>query len=372
MQNFKITDFEQAACLLRASPTQCCSTVAVCDIACLCSAEKAAREQGLSISNNSRAASAVYNSLSSDRSSINSAAAGMRMASPYDASVWLQPGDSVLEDVTGDELDAQDASYAFEQLKTIKQMPGKPDFHAFVKAGYELDEHGNRAGYSYGAQDGYGKDGHNKHNYSKDNYSKEGYAQAQDQRYHTQADSFGEDDSGRSLVMKDRDPVSVLPSHLYSTDDENSTQHGISATNSAQTHPNTSMHMSGKAASLHLPSISDIYAVIGEDQKAEATAQKHQNEAPHCDNGRSIHYQEYEPSSSVSAAPVNGRNAGAVIMSGIKPANSISPAALAQQTGAFNQQDAYMADIGLMQQGTDGLAFGRAGMLFPPSILRSA
>ncbi|DBB06883.1 TPA: hypothetical protein ACH3X3_009542 [Trebouxia sp. C0006] len=328
------------------------------------SAEKAAREQGLSQSN-SRAATADYNSLSSDRSSVNSAAAGMRIASPYDASVWVQPSDTILEDIAGNELDAQDASYAFEQLKTIKQKPGKPAFQAYVKAGYEANEHNGKDRYSYGAKDGYGKDGYNKEGYSKD-----GYEQGQDQRYHTQADSYGEEDSGRSLVMKDRDPVSVLPSHLYSTDDENSTQHAISGSNSAQTQPNTSIHMSGKAASLHLPSISDIYAVIGENQKAGAMPQDPLNGASVCDNGGSIHYQEYEPSNSASAVPPQGRTAGG-IKPGLKPVNSTSPTGLfGQQNGGLSQQDAFFtADSAFVNQVNDGLAYGRPGM--PAARLQS-
>ncbi len=320
-----------------------------------CSAEKAAREQGLSQSN-SRAVTADYNSLSSDRSSVNSAAAGMRIASPYDASVWVQPSDTILEDIAGNELDAQDASYAFEQLKTIKQKPGKPAFQAYVKAGYEANEHSGKDRYSYGAKDGYNKEG----------YSKDGYGQGQDQRYHTQADSYGEEDSGRSLVMKDRDPVSVLPSHLYSTDDENSTQHAISGSNSAQTQPNTSMHMSGKAASLHLPSISDIYAVIGENQKAGAMPQDPLNGVSVCDNGGSIHYQEYEPSNLASAVPPQGRTAGG-IKPGLKPVNSTSPTGLfGQQNGGLSQQDAYFtADSAFVNPVNDGLVYGRPGMVFP-------
>ena len=278
----------------------------------------------------------------------------MRIASPYDASVWVQPGDTVL-----------DASYAFEELKSIKQMPGKPEFQAFVKAGYEANQHGDKNGYNYGAKDGYSKNG-----FGKDSYSKDGYGQAQDQRYHTQADSYEEDDSGRSLVMKDRDPVSVLPSHLYSTDDENSTQHAISGSNSAQTHPNTSMHMSGRAASLHLPSISDICAVIGQGQKAAGgTGRNPQNGMSTCQNGGSIHYQEYEPSKLALAVPTNSRNAGQV-MPGVKPGNSTSPTGLfGQQTGGYGQQDAYMADNGFMQQANDGLAYGRAGT---PSAMHAA
>lgn len=321
-----------------------------------CSAEKAAREQGLSQSN-SRAVTADYNSLSSDRSSVNSAAAGMRIASPYDASVWVQPNDTILEDIAGNELDAQDASYAFEQLKTIKQKPGKPAFQAYVKAGYEASEHNGKDRYSYGAKDGYGKDGYNKEGYNKD-----GYGQGQDQRYHTQADSDGEEVSGRSFVMKDRDPVSVLPSHLYSTDDEKSTQHAISASNSAQTQPNTSMHMSGKAASLHLPSISDIYAVIGENQKAGAMPQDPLNDVSACDNGGSIHYQEYEPRNLASAAPPQDRTPEG-IKPGLKPGNSTSPTRIfGQQNGGFGQQDAYFtADSGFVNQVNDGLAYGLAG-----------
>ena len=331
-----------------------------------CSVEKAAREQSLS-QNNGRAVAANYNSSSSDRSSVNSAAAGMRIASPYDASVWVQPSDTILEDAAGNELDAQGASYAFEQLKTIKQKPGKPAFQAYVKAGYEANEHNDKDRYSYGAKDGYGKDGYNKEGYSKD-----GYGQGQDQRYHTQADSYGEEDSGRSLVMKDRDPVSVLPSHLYSTDDENSTQHAISGSNSAQTQPNTSMHMSGKAASLHLPSISDIYAVVGENQKAGAMPQDPLNGVSVCDNGGSIHYQEYEPSNLASAAPLHGRTAGG-IKPGLKPGNSTSPTGLfGQQNGGFSQQDAYFtADSEFMNQVNDGLTYGRPGTFLAPLALCS-
>ncbi|KAA6419719.1 MAG: kinase family [Trebouxia sp. A1-2] len=321
------------------------------------SAEKAAREQGLSQSN-SRAVTADYNSLSSDRSSVNSAAAGMRIASPYDASVWVQPNDTILEDIAGNELDAQDASYAFEQLKTIKQKPGKPAFQAYVKAGYEASEHNGKDRYSYGAKDGYGKDGYNKEGYNKD-----GYGQGQDQRYHTQADSDGEEVSGRSFVMKDRDPVSVLPSHLYSTDDEKSTQHAISASNSAQTQPNTSMHMSGKAASLHLPSISDIYAVIGENQKAGAMPQDPLNDVSACDNGGSIHYQEYEPRNLASAAPPQDRTPEG-IKPGLKPGNSTSPTRIfGQQNGGFGQQDAYFtADSGFVNQ-----ACPQQAAVFPPA-----
>lgn len=342
------------------------------------SAEKADRQRGLS-RNNSRAATAVYSSQSSDRSSINSAAAGMRIASPYDASVWIQPGDTVLEDAAHDESDAQDASYAFEQLKTIKQMGVKPEFQAFVKPGYETNHCSGRDGYSKDvfanggySKDGFSKDGYAKNvfnnnacpkdGYGKDGYSKEGFVREQDQRYHTQADSYGEDDSGRSLVMKDRDPVSVLPSHLYSTDDENSTQHAISGSNSAQTLRNTSMQMSVPPASLHLPSISDIYAAVGEEQKACVTGQHPHSGIPAPHNGGSIHYQEYEPSNLALAAPLNSNTRGQIITPGNKPGHSTSPTGLfGQATGGFGQQDAYMADSGFMQQVNDGLAYGQAG-----------
>ena len=306
-----------------------------------CSAEKALREKRL-FGDQQRTASAMYNSVGSDRSSINSAAGGMRIASPYDACVWVQAGP-----------DAQDADYAFEELRTIKQMPGKPEFHAFVKAGYEVDQHGGKDVYNHGSTDGHVKDSYVK-------YNKGECGGVQDERYHTQADSYEEDESGRSLVMKDRDPVSVLPSHLYSTDDEHSTQHAVSGSNSAQTNPNTSMYMSGRAASLHLPSISDIYAVISQDQKADATAQHPQNDPPIHNNGGSIHYQEYEPSN-VALAPINSKHAG-MALSGYKPGNSTSPIGLlGQPAEGFGPQDAYMADAVVMQQVNEGLAYGQAG-----------
>ena len=318
------------------------------------SAEKAARQQGLSL-NNSRAPTAVYSSLSSDRSSVNSAAAGMHLRSPYDASVWIQPEDSALDREAANDFDASDAAYAFQQLKGVKQMLHRPDHQPFVKPGYETAPQSDK-GYD-------GKDGYS---------TKDGYGQVQDQRFHTQADSYEEDEAGRSLVMKHQDPVSVLPSHLYSTDDEHSTQHLVSGSNSAQTQPNTSMHMSGKAASLHLPSISDIYAVIGEDQKALVPAQKPVNDVGQ--NGGSIHYQEYEPSNlALVASPFEG-HLDAMVTSASKSAPRVSPnGGLGQQAGVFGQQDAYMADAGFMQQINDGLTHGHAGMhsafMFP--FLRS-
>ena len=320
------------------------------------SAEKAAREQGLS-PNNSRAPTAIYSSLSSDRSSINSAAAGMHLRSPYDASVWRQPEDSALDREAANGYDAQDAAYAFQQLKGIKQMLHKPEHQGYVKPGYETAPLSDK-GYN-------GKDGYS---------TKDGYGQVQDQRYHTQADSYEEDEAGRLSVTKDRDPVSVLPSHLYSTDDEHSTQHLVSGSNSAQTQPNTSMQMSGKAASLHLPSISDIYAVIGEDQKALVTAQKPPNNVGQ--NGGSIHYQEYEPSNlALATSPFEG-HIDAMVTSASKTAPRVSPngGVPGQQAGAFRQQDAYMADAGFMQQINDGLTYGHAGnaLCFPSHRLHFA
>ena len=318
------------------------------------SAEKAAREQGLS-PNNSHAPTALYSSLSSDRSSINSAAANMHMQPPYDASVYIQSGQNAQEAAAaaaGNELDAQDAAYAFEQLKGIKQMPNKSEYQGWQKAGYEPMQRGSK---DFHPRDGYGP--------------KDGYRQVQDQRYHTQTDSFEEHEADRSSGMKNRDPVSVLPSHLYSTDDENSTQHLISGSNSAQTQPNTSMQMSARAASLQLPSISDIYAVIGEDQKALATAQDQQRStAAVGNNGGSIHYHEYEPSNLAAAAasPFEGPH-DAMVTSASKPATRTSPRGgqVFGQGGGFGPQDAYMADAGFMQQINDGLTYGHAGEALP-------
>ena len=311
------------------------------------SAEKAAREQGLS-PNNSRAQLGNYSSLSSDRSSINSAAAGMHMRSPYDASAWIQSDHNALEQAAGNEFDAQDAAYAFEQLKCIKQIPKKSEYQPWHKPGYEATQRGSTG---FNPKDGYG--------------AKDGYGQVQDQRYHTQTDSFEEHEGDRSSGMKGRDPVSVLPSHLYSTDDENSTQHLVSGSNSAQTQPNTSMQMSGRAASLHLPSISDIYAVIGEDHKALATAQDQRTTAVGAISGGSIHYNEYEPSNlaALAASPFEGHQ-DAMVTS--KPPSRTSPnGVFGQQAGGFGLPDAYMADAGFLQQINDGLTYGHAGEALP-------
>ena len=320
------------------------------------SAEKAAREQGLS-PNNSHAQTAVYSSLSSDRSSINTAAAGMHMQPPYDAAVYVRSGQTAQEAAAGNELDAQDAAYAFEQLKGIKQMPNKPEYQGWQKSGYEPKQHGSKG---FNPTDGYGP--------------KDGYGQVQDQRYHTQTDSFEEHEADRSSGMKKRDPVSVLPSHLYSTDDENSTQHLISGSNSGQTQPNTSMQMSARAASLHLPSISDIYAVIGEDQKALATAQDQRSTATVGNDGGSIHYHEYEPGNLAAAAaaavsPSEGLH-DAMVTSASKPPARTSPngGQLFGQGGGFLPQDAYMADAGFMQQINDGLTYGHAGEVLPVAL----
>lgn len=312
-----------------------------------CSAEKAAREQGLS-PNNSRAHTAGYSSLGSDRSSINSAAAGVHMRSPYEASGWIRSDHNAQETAAGNELDAQDAAYAFEQLTGIKQMPSKSDYQAWQKPGYETEPHGAKG---FDAKEGYS--------------GKDGYGQVQNQRYHTQTDSFEEHEAGRTSGLKDQDPVSVLPNHLYSTDDENSTQHLISGSNSAQTQPNTSMQMSGRAASLHLPSISDIYAVIGEDQRALATAQD--ATAAAASTGGSIHYHEYEPSNlAVAASPFEGHNLDAMVTSASKPPMRTSPnGVFRQQPAGFGHQDAYMADAGFLQQITDELTYGHAGEALP-------
>ncbi|KAL3149707.1 hypothetical protein ABBQ38_013537 [Trebouxia sp. C0009 RCD-2024] len=304
------------------------------------SAEKAAREQGLS-PDNSRAHTAGYSSLGSDRSSINSAAAGMHVRTPYEASGWIRSDHNPQETAVGNELDAQDAAYAFEQLKGIKQMPSKSEYQAWQKPGYEPKSRGAKG---FDAKEGY--------------TGKDGYAQ----RYHTQTDSFEEHEAGRTPGLKDQDPVSVLPNHLYSTDDENSTQHLISGSNSAQTQPNTSMQMSGRAASLHLPSISDIYAVIGEDQRALATAPD--ATAAATNTGGSIHYHEYEPSNLAPAAsPFERHNLDAMLTSASKPPIRTPPnGVLRQQPAGFGHQDAYMADAGFLQQITDELTYGHAGM----------
>ena len=320
-----------------------------------CSAEKAAQEQGLSP--NSHAPTAVYSSLSSDRSSINSPAAGMHMPSPYDASVYIRTRQNPQEAAAGgNELDAQDAAYAFEQLKGIKQMPNRSDYQGWQKSGYEPTQRGSRG---FTPTEGYG--------------AKDGYGQVQDQRYHTQTDSFGEHEADRSSGMKNRDPVSVLPSHLYSTDDENSTQHLVSGSNSAQTQPNTSMQMSARAASLHLPSISDIYAVIGEDHKALATAQDQRSTAAVGNNGGSIHYHEYEASNLAAAAasPFEGQY-DAMVTAASKPPFRTSPngGQVFGQGGGFGQ-DAYMADAGFMQQINDGLTYGHAGKALPVDLPNS-
>lgn len=270
----------------------------------------------------------------------------MHLRSPYDeGSGWIRSDHNAQETAAGNELDAQDAAYAFEQLKGIKQMPNKSDYQAWHKPGYEPTQCGGKA---FGAKEGFG--------------GKDGYAPVQDQRYHTQTDSFEEHEAGRSSSLKDQDPVSVLPSHLYSTDDENSTQHLISGSNSAQTQPNTSMQMSGRAASLHLPSISDIYAVIGEDQKALAPAQEQQAIAAAANTGGSIHYHEYEPSNLVLAAsPFDALN-DAMVTSASKPPSRTSPNGVFRpQPGGFAHQDAYMADAGFLQQIADELTYGHAG-----------
>ena len=316
------------------------------------SAEKAAREQGLS-PNNSHAQTAVYSSLGSDRSSINSAAAGMHLQRPYD--VYIRSGQNA---AAGNLLDAQDAAYAFEQLKGIKQMPNKSEYQGWQESGCAPTQHGS-TGFTP------------THGYSP----KDGYGQLQDQRYHTQTDSFEEHEADRSSGMKNQDPVSVLPSHLYSTDDENSTQHLISGSNSAQTQPNTSMRMSARAASLHLPSISDIYAVIGEDQKALATAQDQRSTAAVGNDGGSIHYHEYEPSNLAAAAaaaaasPFEGLH-DAMVTSTSKAPTRTSPNGpqVFGQGGGFGPQDAYMADAGFMQQINDGLTYGHAGEALPVAL----
>ena len=276
------------------------------------------------------------------------------MPSPYDASVYIRSGQNPQEATGGNELDAQDAAYAFEQLKGIKQMP-RSDYQGWQRSGYKPTQRGSKG---YSPTDGYGP--------------KDGYGQVQDQRYHTQTDSFEEHEADRSSGMKKRDPVSVLPSHLYSTDDENSTQHLVSGSNSAQTQPNTSMQMSARAASLHLPSISDIYAVIGEDQKALATAQDQLSTAAVGNNGGSIHYHEYEPSNLTAAAaasPFEGQY-DAMVTSVNKPPTRTSPngGQVFGQGGGFGVQDAYMADAGFMQQINDGLTYGHAGKALPVAL----
>lgn len=314
------------------------------------SAEKAAREQGLS-PNNSHTQLAVYSSLSSDRSSINSAAAGMHLRSPCDAAGWIRAGQNAEQAAAGSELDAQDAAYAFEQLKGIKQMPNKSECQ-----GWQANQHGSKG---YTPTGGYGP--------------KAGYGQLQDQHYHTQTDSFEEHEADRSSGMKNQDPVSVLPSHLYSTDDENSTQHLISGSNSAQTQPNTSMHTSAQAASLHLPSISDIYAVIGENQKAAFTAQEQRSTAAVGNGGGSIHYHEYEPSNLAAAAAAASPYEGyhdAMVTSASKPPTRTSPngGQMFGQVGAFGPQDAYIADAGFMQQINDGLTYAHTGKARPVAL----
>ena len=277
----------------------------------------------------------------------------MHVTSP--PSVWVQPDDTIFEDTAGDESDAQDASYAFDQLNFIKPRPMKPNYQAFPKPGAEATAHGAKLDHSQGAQNGYSKDG-----FIQDKYTKDGYGDMQDKRYRTQTDSY-EEDSGRLSVMKDRDPVSVLPSHLYSTDDEHSTQHVISASNSAQAQPNTAALVSSKAASLHLPSISDIYAAVGADATTGGDGQSAQQKGPAQTGGGSIHYQEYEPSSLPPTSKVSQNHQG-LQFAGNRPGNSTSPTGLfGQQNAGVGQQDVYMADAGFLQQVNDGLAHGRAG-----------
>ena len=198
----------------------------------LCSAEKAARHAGaLAQTLNDSSVTSHHRSGSSEGSSINSAAAGMNMMPRFSGPQWTQPDSSMTDDP-----DASDASHAFQPLGSLYPLPGG----GFYKPGYEFDPYQADLAYSIG----YG---------------------SQDQRFHTQADSFVENEADTLVSKKVKDPVSVLPSHLYSTDDEQSTQHVISATsNSAQMQPQAS----GKDVSLNLPSITDIYAVIDEHQKA--------------------------------------------------------------------------------------------------------
>lgn len=288
----------------------------------LCSAEKAARNAGaLAHTLNDTSVISHHHSGSSEGSSINSAAAGMNMTPQFSGPQWTRPDSSMTDDP-----DASDASHAFQPLGSLYPLPGDD----FYKPGYEFDPYQADLAYSIG----YG---------------------SQDQRFHTQADSYVENEADPLVSKKVKDPVSVLPSHLYSTDDEQSTQHVISATsNSAQTQP----HASGKDLTLNLPSISDIYAVIDEHQKAVIAQKAPAIIAAAVKQNQHQQLPAFEAAKPVQGSPVNRVHTStspSIPNADRQPTVAVNPfaeqhRAFAFQNGTHNGGQAY-----------DGVAYGRAG-----------
>lgn len=249
--------------------------------------------------------------------------------------VWTQP-----DGLPDDAPDASDASHAFQQLGAMHHTDSDLGMESFHKPGFEFAPYHANLDYSIGK--GYG---------------------SQDQRFHTQGDSYAEADTDGTMTKKVQDPVSVLPSHLYSTDDEQSTQHAISGSNSAQMQPQVSMQTSAKDISLHLPSISDIYAVIDENQKALAVS-----EAPAKSNLASKHGISTPLSAVEATRPVRG-SPMETIYSNTSPPNLNVSCRPAVTANLFTHQNGYNAQHTNMGAGAaslllqDGLAYGRAGEL---------
>ena len=248
--------------------------------------------------------------------------------------VWTQP-----ESLPVDETDASDASHAFQQLGAIHHIASDLGMDSFHKPGFEFAPYHANLDYSVGK--GYG---------------------SQDQRFHTQGESYAEADTEGVVAKKTQDPVSVLPSHLYSTDDEQSTQHAVSGSNSAHMQPHISMQTSAKDVSLHLPSISDIYAVIDENQKALAVC-----EVPANSTSAGKHNNIVPLSATEAKAPARGSPMEAVYSSisppilnvSTRPVISANP--FTEQSGRHSIQDGTKGAGTVSQQLNDGTQYGRAG-----------
>lgn len=299
------------------------------------SAEKVARASGnLAHAANNSSVTQRHSSYSSDGSSINSAAAGMHMTPRLIGPAWTQP-----ESLPEDDPDASDASHAYQQLGNIHHIASDLGIDSFQKPGFEFAPYQANLDYSIGK--GYG---------------------SQDQRFHTQGDSYAEADTDGTTSKKTHDPVSVLPSHLYSTDDEQSTQHAMSGSNSANMQPHTSMQTSAKDLSLHLPSISDIYAVIDENQKALAASTPADGKPDNKGND--------SMPLSANEAPKPGRGCPMeAAHSSISPHNinvsthlAVSANPFAEPGGRTDAASVVTNAAVAPSQMRDGLAFGRAGM----------
>lgn len=325
----------------------CCCISQTCYIGCgcishstywdllRCSAEKVARASGtLAQAVNNSSVTDRHSSYSSGGSSINSAAAGMHMTTRLIGPVWTQP-----DGLPEDDPDASVASHAFQQLGTMHHIASDLGTDSFHKPGFEFAPYQANLDYSIGK--GYG---------------------SQDQRFHTQGDSYVEADTDGTLSRRTHDPVSVLPSHLYSTDDEQSTQHAISGSNSAHMQPHISMQASAKDVSLHLPSISDIYAVIDENQKALAASNPPADSTSAGKGDTPPPFSANEATKPVRGSPMEAAYSSISPQSIPVNTHAAVPAnPFTEQMGRYNGQNGMMNAPVAAPPVHDGFAYGRAG-----------